>query len=149
MLRIEPMKEDQAESAILELVDGPKDMRFAMTAKALSRTQPRRGFSPKQVEHIKKVTQFRKDGVEELSDMVQRMRLHQQTLDERTLPPPRKVYPTEKFTREMHYFEDVDQYKLPNKLPEGEEEAQKRLRTKKLMPWTPQVSEAQLPKQIE
>ncbi|MCJ1313245.1 hypothetical protein MMC25_006922 [Agyrium rufum] len=37
VLRIEPLKEDQAPSAILELVDGPKDMRFHMTAKTLVR----------------------------------------------------------------------------------------------------------------
>lgn len=39
MLRIEPLNKhhDQAPSAILELVDGPRDMRFAMTAKSLLR----------------------------------------------------------------------------------------------------------------
>ena len=33
VLRVEPQKEDQAPSAILEQVDGPRDMRFAMTAR--------------------------------------------------------------------------------------------------------------------
>ena len=39
VLRIEPLNKhhDQAPSAILELVDGPRDMRFAMTAKSLLR----------------------------------------------------------------------------------------------------------------
>ncbi|KAF2461529.1 50S ribosomal protein L17 [Lineolata rhizophorae] len=37
VLRIEPLKEDQAESAILELVDGPRDTRFAMVARTLAR----------------------------------------------------------------------------------------------------------------
>jgi len=37
VLRIEPLKSDQAESAILELVDGPKDMLFALTAKTVAR----------------------------------------------------------------------------------------------------------------
>jgi large subunit ribosomal protein L17 len=37
VLRVEPAKEDQAESAILELVDGPKDMRFALTAQTVAR----------------------------------------------------------------------------------------------------------------
>lgn len=38
VLRTEPKSRyDQGESAILELVDGPKDMRFAMTAAAVAR----------------------------------------------------------------------------------------------------------------
>ena len=39
VLRMEPLNKhhDQAPSAILELVDGPRDMRFAMTAKSLLR----------------------------------------------------------------------------------------------------------------
>lgn len=39
MLRIEPINRnhDQAPSAILELVDGPRDMRFAMTARTIVR----------------------------------------------------------------------------------------------------------------
>jgi len=117
VLRIEPMKEDQAESAILELVDGPKDMRFAMTAKTLARRPPNKGFTPAQAEHVKKVTQFREDGIESLQTMVERMRVDQKIMDERILPPPRKVYPEEKLKRELHYFEDVDMYKFPNALP--------------------------------
>jgi large subunit ribosomal protein L17 len=118
VLRIEPMKEDQAESAILELVDGPKDMRFAMTAKTLARRPPNKGFTPAQAEHVKKVTQFREDGIESLQNMVERMRIDQKAMDERILPPPRKVYPEEKMKRSMHYFEEVDMYKLPNALPQ-------------------------------
>ena len=43
MLRIEPRNRnhDQAPSAILELVDGPKDMRFALTAKTIVRERAR------------------------------------------------------------------------------------------------------------
>ncbi|KAG9234401.1 ribosomal protein L17 [Amylocarpus encephaloides] len=37
VLRIEPLKPDMAPSAILELVDGPKDMRFAMLARTVHR----------------------------------------------------------------------------------------------------------------
>ncbi|CAO2658420.1 Nn.00g061430.m01.CDS01 [Neocucurbitaria sp. VM-36] len=123
VLRIEPMKEDQAESAILELVDGPKDMRFAMTAKTLARLPSNRQFSPGVATHVKKVTQFREDGVEDLREMVERMRVEQKNgIDNRILPAPRKVYPEEKMKREMHYYEDVDNYKLPNALPKRKSE---------------------------
>jgi large subunit ribosomal protein L17 len=117
ILRIEPLKEDQAESAILELVDGPKDMRFAMTAKTLAQTPENKQFSDRTAENVMKVTQYRKDGVESLRDMVSRMRLAKEKgMDDRVLPPPRKVYPEEKIKRDMHYYEDVDNYRLPNRI---------------------------------
>src|SRR5437764_5319340 len=67
VLRIEPLKTDQAPSAILELVDGPKDMRFLMTAKTLAR-QRAEGVQPNEITrlNVKKVTQFREDGEEAL-----------------------------------------------------------------------------------
>jgi large subunit ribosomal protein L17 len=115
VLRIEPMKEDQAESAILELVDGPKDMRFAMTAKILARRPTLSGLSPGVTQHVKKVTQFREDGVDGLRSMVQKLRRHNRHgQDDRILASPRKVYPEDKMKRDMHYFEDVDDYKPPN-----------------------------------
>ncbi|EUC32757.1 hypothetical protein COCCADRAFT_37360 [Bipolaris zeicola 26-R-13] len=115
VLRIEPLKEDQAESAILELVDGPKDMRFALTAKTLARRPAKLGLSPGLTTHVKKVTQFREGGVESLREMVQRLRVEQKEgIDDRILPPPRKVYPEDKMKRDMHYFEDVDYYKPAN-----------------------------------
>jgi large subunit ribosomal protein L17 len=115
VLRIEPMKEDQAESAILELVDGPKDLRFALTAKMLARLPQQRQLNEKTAENVKKVTQFREDGIEQLQDMVKRMRLEKEHgIDDRVLPPPRKVYPEEKMKREMHYYEETDHYKVPN-----------------------------------
>jgi large subunit ribosomal protein L17 len=115
VLRIEPLKEDQAESAILELVDGPKDMRFALTAKTLARRPAKLGLTPALTTHVKKVTQFREGGVESLRDMVQRLRVEQsEGIDDRILPPPRKVYPEDKMKREMHYFEEVDYYKPAN-----------------------------------
>jgi hypothetical protein len=117
VLRIEPMKEDQAESAILELVDGPKDMRFAMTAKTLARRPAKLGLSPGITTHVKKVTQFRKDGVNGLRKMVQILRKqHAKGMDDRILPAPRKVYPEPQMKRDMHYFEEVDSGKFPNKI---------------------------------
>ena len=71
VLRIEPIKEDQAPSAILELVDGPKDMRFAMTARTVSRLR-REGkpINDMTAGNIAKVTRFRPDGDKDLEDMV-------------------------------------------------------------------------------
>ena len=71
VLRIEPLKEDQAPSAILELVDGPKDMRFAMTARTVSRLR-REGkpINDMTAGNISKVTRFRPDGDKDLEDMV-------------------------------------------------------------------------------
>jgi len=117
VLRIEPLKEDQAESAILELVDGPKDLHFAMTAKALSRLPPRK-LSHRQATHVKKATQFRKDGMETLQYMIKRMRLEQKEgIDNRVLAAPRKVYPEIQLKADMHYFEETDNWKRPNGLP--------------------------------
>lgn len=117
VLRIEPLKEDQAESAILELVDGPNDMRFHMTAKTLAQQPENKQFTPKTAENVKKVTRFRKDGVEKLKDMVNKLRLAKENGgDDRILPPPRKVYPEEKMKRDMHYYEDVEHHTLPNRI---------------------------------
>lgn len=75
VLRIPPLKDDQAESAILELVDGPKDMRFAMTAKTVARmAKEGKELNDITVRNIKKVTKFRKDGESELQKMVDTLR---------------------------------------------------------------------------
>lgn len=81
MLRIEPLKEDQAPSAILELVDGERDMRFAMTAKTLARLRMKEaesegeegGWSEMTSRNVKKVTRFRKGGEGELERAVGRL----------------------------------------------------------------------------
>ncbi|GLI73498.1 54S ribosomal protein L8, mitochondrial [Penicillium ochrochloron] len=67
---------DQAPSAILELVDGPKDMRFAMTARAIAR-QREEGLREHELTVLnkKKVTQFRKDGVDALEAAVQKLQI--------------------------------------------------------------------------
>ncbi|OJJ49579.1 hypothetical protein ASPZODRAFT_57855 [Penicilliopsis zonata CBS 506.65] len=80
VLRVEPKKDDQAPSAILELVDGPKDMRFNMTARAVAR-QRSKGFETLNeltVTNVRKVTQFRKDGVEQLEQAIQQLGLEEQ-----------------------------------------------------------------------
>jgi len=130
VLRIEPMKEDQAESAILELVDGPKDLKFAMTAKTLAQLPKNKQLDNMTALNVKKATQFRKDGVESLRKMVSQMRVAKEKgIDDRVLPPPRKVYPEEKLKREMHYYQDVDFYKLPNKIVKTVKKPKKEERT--------------------
>ncbi|KAJ5684742.1 54S ribosomal protein L8 [Penicillium maclennaniae] len=65
---------DQAPSAILELVDGPKDMRFAMTARALSR-QREMDWDMNEIteRNIRKVTRFRKGGMDALEAAVSQL----------------------------------------------------------------------------
>lgn len=73
VLRIEPIKEDQAPSAILELVDGPKDMRFAMTARTIAKLRKDgKDINDMTAGNIAKVTRFRKGGEDELEKMVAR-----------------------------------------------------------------------------
>lgn len=76
VLRIEPLNrnDDQAPSAILELVDGPRDMRFAMTAKTLVRERVGDGgIREITARNVAKVTRFREDGEEELEKAVRRL----------------------------------------------------------------------------
>ncbi|GAD95321.1 mitochondrial 54S ribosomal protein YmL8 [Paecilomyces variotii No. 5] len=90
VLRVEPKKDDQAPSAILELVDGPKDIRFAMTAKTVAR-QRSQGFETLNeltALNVKKVTQFRKDGVEALEDTIKQ--LERMELKEKKAASPKK-----------------------------------------------------------
>ncbi|KAJ9141674.1 hypothetical protein NKR23_g7758 [Pleurostoma richardsiae] len=75
VLRTEPKSDyDQAPSAILELVDGQSDMRFAMTAAAVARD---RALGKQHTDltkmNVAKVTRFRKNGPEELESMVSRI----------------------------------------------------------------------------
>ncbi|KAF1973176.1 ribosomal protein L17 [Bimuria novae-zelandiae CBS 107.79] len=116
VLRIEPVKEDQAESAILELVDSPKDMRFAMTAKTLSNIPETMSMNELTAQNVKKVTQFRKDGAKQLRDMVAKMREgKRKNWDNRTLLGPKRVYLLEeRNVREMHLPEPVNDGQLPN-----------------------------------
>ena len=72
MTRTEPKnKYDQGESAILELVDGPRDSRFMITAKTVARDRLH-GYdsTPLTVRNVKKATQFR--GKDDFEAMVRR-----------------------------------------------------------------------------
>ncbi|KKY14492.1 putative 50s ribosomal protein l17 [Diplodia seriata] len=74
VLRIEPLKEDQAPSAILELVDSPKDIRFAMMAKVVARQRAEKlPETPITRANLKKVLQFRgSKGKSEMEEMISR-----------------------------------------------------------------------------
>lgn len=73
VLRIEPIKEDQAPSAILELVDSPVDMRFALTARTVSRQRRIAGqITDLTAMNVKKVTRYRPDGEAELEQLVKK-----------------------------------------------------------------------------
>lgn len=73
VLRIEPLKEDQAPSAILELVDGPKDMRFAITAQTIARDRSLGRINSEITKLNKeKILKYRPNGKEELENQVQR-----------------------------------------------------------------------------
>jgi len=76
LLLSEPLKDDQAESAILSLVDGPKDMRFNMTARALLRQQTENlPMNELTATNVRKVTRFRKNGVEDLAREVGQLKV--------------------------------------------------------------------------
>ncbi|KAG2022190.1 hypothetical protein GB937_004285 [Aspergillus fischeri] len=79
VLRVEPKKDDQAPSAILELVDGPKDMRFAMTARTVARqrAQGLETLNELTTLNVHKVTRFRKGGVEDLEQAIKRLEIEQ------------------------------------------------------------------------
>ncbi|KAJ4306194.1 54S ribosomal protein L8, mitochondrial [Collariella sp. IMI 366227] len=75
VLRTEPKDSyDQAPSAILELVDGPKDMRFAMTAAAVARDRALgKRHTDLTQKNVDKVTRFRKEGREEFEKLVNKI----------------------------------------------------------------------------
>jgi len=74
VLRIEPQKKDKAASAILELVDGPRDIRFSLTARTLVRQRARgmETLNELTAMNVRKVTRFRKNGIEELEREIKR-----------------------------------------------------------------------------
>ncbi|EQB48509.1 54S ribosomal protein L8 [Colletotrichum gloeosporioides] len=74
VLRTEPRNRyDQAPSAILELLDGPRDIRFAMTAKAVARDRENGNKSSElTLKNKEKVTRYRKDGHQAFDALVKR-----------------------------------------------------------------------------
>jgi large subunit ribosomal protein L17 len=80
VLRMEPKKDDQAPSAVLHFVDGPRDLRFSMVAKSLSR-QRELGLpmNERLLVDIAKVTRYRENGEEELEKEVRRIERDQKS----------------------------------------------------------------------
>ena len=73
VLLLDPVKEDQARSALLELVDGPRDMRFAITARTIARLREKgQEVNDATADHIRKVTRYRPNGENALEEMVQK-----------------------------------------------------------------------------
>ncbi|TKA82310.1 hypothetical protein B0A55_01440 [Friedmanniomyces simplex] len=101
VLRVEPAKEDQAASAILELVDGPKDMRFALTAKTIATVrQNGHKINDMTAANIAKVTNFRKDADRDLEEMVQKFeRLAAEGDEEGMEIKKKRVYPENERSR--------------------------------------------------
>lgn len=102
VLRIEPIKEDQAPSAILELVDGPKDMRFAMTAKSIAnaRSQGKQKINDMTAANVMKVTRFRREGERDLEEMIGRFERLRAEGDEGVKEVGKKrVYPEQQRSR--------------------------------------------------
>ena len=74
VLRQEAIRDDGGPSAILSLVDGPRDMRFSMTAKALVRQRKESiDLDEMTAASMRKVTRFRDGGMEDLDKEVQRL----------------------------------------------------------------------------
>lgn len=76
LLLSEPLKDDAAPSAILSLVDGPKDMRFSITAKTLLREREAGLTSMPEMTavNVRKVTRFRNMGEDDLEAEVERLK---------------------------------------------------------------------------
>jgi large subunit ribosomal protein L17 len=74
LLLCEPLKPDAAPSAILSLVDGPRDIRFAMTARTIARERQegRSTLSELTAVNMRKVTRYRANGEEELESEVEK-----------------------------------------------------------------------------
>ena len=115
VLHIEPINNnnDQAASAILELVDGPKDMRFAMTARSLVRERAaaaqdeEKGIRDITARNIRKVTRFRTDGEQALLNEVERIESEEQkNLD--TTQTRRREAETEREDKMKKYKQDKD-----------------------------------------
>jgi len=74
VLRIEPLRPDHAPSAILELVDGPKDMRFAMTARTIAASRAKgQDITEMTARNVEKITRYRPQGENELENMVEKI----------------------------------------------------------------------------
>lgn len=106
VLRTEPLNRhnlDQAESAILEFVDGKVDTRFSMTAAAVARAELG-GWRPHPTTllNVKKVTAFRKDGAKEFRALVRAIK--------QTMPLPHRGAAADAGDDVVGASDDLDDY---------------------------------------
>jgi len=95
VLRLEPRFGDRAEQSILELVDGPKEMKLWLTARIVARLQLQdKPVDPLTQSNIDKLIQYRENGQQHFDELVERCKKEfysdskvLQELQE-TLPPP-------------------------------------------------------------
>lgn len=95
VLLLDPVKEDQARSALLELVDGSRDMRFALTARTIARIREKgQEINHATADNIRKVTRYRQNGEDALEELVQKFQKLAADGDEGvTKVEKKKVYP--------------------------------------------------------
>jgi large subunit ribosomal protein L17 len=106
-------------------------MRFAMTAKTLSNLPEDKQLNEITAKNVRKVTLFRENGMASLRHMVEKMKEQKiANWDDRILAAPKRVYLWEdRYKRDMHYPELVDDWKLPNMVRhEKDVEARKGMR---------------------
>lgn len=102
VLKQEPTADDNAPSAILCLVDGPRDVRFDMTVRAIAREQalemPMREMT---AANVRKVTRFRPEGVDILEQAVKDFASHRNagTLD---MPASASKHDTLRFGKDKY-----------------------------------------------
>ncbi len=93
VLRLEPRLGDRAEQSIVELVDGPKEMKLWMTARVVARLQLQNLPVDDLTQHnVNKLIQFRAGGQEEFDALVERCKKEfyrdGKSEDLKNLPPP-------------------------------------------------------------
>jgi len=97
VLLTESPKEDQARSAILELVDGPKDMRYLLTARTMAKDMREGGkHSDITIRNMSKVTRYRDGGMTELEELAKKLVIDARPEREDravTVPLKQRVYP--------------------------------------------------------
>lgn len=102
MLKLEPRLGDNAPQSILELVDGKRDMKFALTARAVARLEAQgQVLDKKTKESVKKIYRSRPNGEEEFQKEVAEMKARfyssEESLANLPTPKPKKQKASLKF----------------------------------------------------
>ncbi|VVT58620.1 mitochondrial 54S ribosomal protein bL17m [Magnusiomyces paraingens] len=102
VLKLEPRLGDNAPQSILELVDGKRDMKFALTARAVARLEAQgQVLDKKTKESVKKIYRSRPNGEEEFQKEVAEMKARfyssEESLANLPTPKPKKQKASLKF----------------------------------------------------